>query len=204
MRRRRTVWCRKALGAWGAGRLRFWLLCIWNIAIFCTFCPMPDQKPMWTRCLGEFSVMWVTILLISPVKKRIFAQNDQIWPKIGIFGWYGPGHAGFLVPCWWVGWRLWRAGCISQDTYLLYITWSKSKVLRPGLTRRNLILCPRASCCAVAVGLFVHCISKSQSKDYRPRQRRAVSLCDTSALLDEHNLHISRPTARKRGIQTFF
>ena len=27
----------------------------------------------------------------------------------------------FSVPCWWVSWRLWRAGCISQDTYLLYI-----------------------------------------------------------------------------------
>ena len=51
---------------------------------------------MWTRCLGGFSVKWVTILLISPVKKRIFAQNDQIWPKIGIFGWYGPGHAGLF------------------------------------------------------------------------------------------------------------
>ena len=51
---------------------------------------------MWTRCLGEFSVMWVTELMISQVKKRIFAQNDQIWPKIGIFGWYGPGHAGFF------------------------------------------------------------------------------------------------------------
>ena len=25
---------------------------------------MPDQKPMWTRCLGWFSVMWVTKLLI--------------------------------------------------------------------------------------------------------------------------------------------
>merc|ERR1712218_1011 len=25
-----------------------------------------------------------------------------------------------LVPCWGVGWGLWRAGCISQDTYLLY------------------------------------------------------------------------------------
>ena len=24
-----------------------------------------------------------------------------------------------LVPCWWVGWWLWRTGCISQDTYLL-------------------------------------------------------------------------------------
>ena len=27
----------------------------------------------------------------------------------------------YSVPCWWVGWGLWRAGCISQDTYLLYI-----------------------------------------------------------------------------------
>ena len=26
----------------------------------------------------------------------------------------------YSVPCWWVGWWLWRAGCISQDTYLLY------------------------------------------------------------------------------------
>ena len=26
----------------------------------------------------------------------------------------------FSVPCWWVSWWLWRAGCISQDTYLLY------------------------------------------------------------------------------------
>ena len=38
--------------------------------------------------------MWVTELLISQVKKRIFAQNDQIWPKIGIFGHFGPGLAG--------------------------------------------------------------------------------------------------------------
>ena len=27
----------------------------------------------------------------------------------------------YLVPCWWIGWWLWRAGCISQDTYLFYI-----------------------------------------------------------------------------------
>ena len=26
----------------------------------------------------------------------------------------------YSVPCWLVGWWLWRAGCISQDTYLLY------------------------------------------------------------------------------------
>ena len=41
--------------------------------------------------------MWVTKLLISQVKKKDFLpQNDQIWPKIGIFGQFGPGHAGFF------------------------------------------------------------------------------------------------------------
>ena len=41
--------------------------------------------------------MWVTKLLISPVKKRIFLpKNDQIWPKTGIFGQFGPGHAGLF------------------------------------------------------------------------------------------------------------
>ena len=97
--------------------------------------------------------------------------------------------------------------CLSEHYLNLKvsnITWSKSKVLRPGLSHRNLPLCPRISSCALVLGLFVHCRSWSQSKGYRPRQRRAVSLCDTSALLGEHNFHISRPTAIKRGIQTFF
>ena len=41
--------------------------------------------------------MWVTKLLISQVKKKdCLPQNDQIWPKIGIFGQFGPGHAGFF------------------------------------------------------------------------------------------------------------
>ena len=41
--------------------------------------------------------MWVTKLLISQVKKKDFLpQNNQIWPKIGIFGQFGPGHAGFF------------------------------------------------------------------------------------------------------------
>ena len=47
-------------------------------------------------------------------------QNDQIWPKIDIFGQFGPGHAGLFNALFWVGWWLWRAGCISQDNYLLY------------------------------------------------------------------------------------
>ena len=33
-------------------------------------------KPMRARCLSGFSVMWVTKLLISPVKIRIFAQKS--------------------------------------------------------------------------------------------------------------------------------
>ena len=55
--------------------------------------------------------MWVT------KKKELFAQNDQILQFCSL-----PVH---LVPCWRVGWWLWRAGCISQDTYLLYFTKSK-------------------------------------------------------------------------------
>ena len=39
---------------------------------------MPDQKPIWTRCLGGFSVMWVTKLLISPGKIRIFCPFRSI------------------------------------------------------------------------------------------------------------------------------
>ena len=46
-----------------------------NSAIFCTFCPMPNQKTMRSRCLGGFFVMWVTKLLMSPVKKRIFCPK---------------------------------------------------------------------------------------------------------------------------------
>ena len=40
--------------------------------------------------------MWVTKLLISPVKKGFLPKNDPIWPKIGIFGQFGPGHAGLF------------------------------------------------------------------------------------------------------------
>ena len=40
--------------------------------------------------------MWVTKLLISPGKKDVLPQNVQIWPKTGIFGQFGPGHAGFF------------------------------------------------------------------------------------------------------------
>ena len=61
--------------------------------------------------------MWVTKLLIFPVEIRIFCPKTT---KFGIFGQFGPGHAGLFNALLWVGLWLWRAGCISQDTYLLY------------------------------------------------------------------------------------
>ena len=32
----------------------------------------------------------------SSKKKDFLPKNDQIWPKTGIFGQFGPGHAGFF------------------------------------------------------------------------------------------------------------
>ena len=32
----------------------------------------------------------------SSKKKDFLPKNDQIWPKFGIFGRFGPGHAGFF------------------------------------------------------------------------------------------------------------
>ena len=82
---------------------------------------MSNQKPMWTRCLGGFSVMWVTKLLISPVKKGFFAQRRpnlarnwhfySFWARPCRLSWCPVG--GLVGGC--------GAGCISQDTYLLFI-----------------------------------------------------------------------------------
>ena len=83
---------------------------------------------MGTRFPGDFSVTWVSELSLPPVKIGIlaqkrpnFAQNWHFWsfwarpcrllwfPVGGSVGGYG-------------------AGCISQDTYLLYVTYSYPKV----------------------------------------------------------------------------
>ena len=65
--------------------------------------------------------MWVTKLMISPVKKRIFCpKTTKFGPKLAFLVDMGLAMQAYSVPCWWVGWWLWRAGCISQDTYLLY------------------------------------------------------------------------------------
>ena len=65
--------------------------------------------------------MWVTKLLISQVKKRIFCpKTTKFGPKLAFLVDLGQAMQAFLVPCWSVSWWLWRAGCISQDTYILY------------------------------------------------------------------------------------
>ena len=40
--------------------------------------------------------MWVIKLLISPEKKDFLHKKVQIWLENGIFGQFGPGHAGIF------------------------------------------------------------------------------------------------------------
>ena len=53
---------------------------------------------MWTRCLGGFSVMWVTKLLISPVKIRIFCpKKSKFGPKMAFLFFLGQALPAHLV-----------------------------------------------------------------------------------------------------------
>ena len=40
--------------------------------------------------------MWVAKLMISKVKKGFFAQKRPNLAQIGVFGQFGPGHAGLF------------------------------------------------------------------------------------------------------------
>ena len=63
-------------------------------------------------------------LLISRVKIRIFCpKTSKFGPKLAFLVNLGQAMQAYSVPCWWAGWWLWRAGCISQDTYLLYVIY---------------------------------------------------------------------------------
>ena len=65
--------------------------------------------------------MWVTKLLIFQVKKRIFCpKTTKFGPKMAFLVNLGQAMQAYSVPCWWVSWWFWCAGCIFQDTYLLY------------------------------------------------------------------------------------
>ena len=49
----------------------------------------------------------------SSKKKDFLPKNDQIWPKIGNFGQYGPGHGG-LFNALLVGWLV----VVARGLYL--------------------------------------------------------------------------------------
>ena len=59
---------------------------------------MPDQKTMWTRCLGGFSVMWVTKLLIFPVEIKIFCPKmTKFGPKLAFLVKLGQATQAYSV-----------------------------------------------------------------------------------------------------------
>ena len=70
-----------------------------NIAIFAHFVQCPTKNnvnkvPRWVfRYVGNKTFDF------SSKKKDFLPKNDQIWPKIGIFGQFGPGHACRLIWC---------------------------------------------------------------------------------------------------------
>ena len=50
-----------------------------------------NKVPRW-----DFCYMGNKTFDFSSKKKDFLPKNDQTWPKIGIFGRFGPGHAGFF------------------------------------------------------------------------------------------------------------
>ena len=99
---------------------------------------MPDQKTMRTRCLGGFSVMWVTKLLISPVKKGFFAQKPPNLARIWHF-WPLLAHS---VPCWWVGWWLWRGLYLARHRFTLFYWLSFLLISTPEWeSKNNVMMC---------------------------------------------------------------
>ena len=77
---------------------------------------MPDQKTMWTRCQGGFSVMWVPKLLLSLVKIRIFCPKmTKFCLKLAFFGYFWPGLAGSLGALL-VGWLVVVARAVPRKT----------------------------------------------------------------------------------------
>ena len=79
---------------------------------------------MWTRCLGWFSVMWVTKLMISPVKKGFFAQKR---PNLAQ-NWHFCPLLAHLVPCWRVGWWFWRGLYLARHLFTLFNYQFKPKL----------------------------------------------------------------------------
>ena len=99
--------------------------------------------------------MWVTKLLISPVKKRIFCpKTTKFGPILAILVNLGQAMQAYSVPCWWVGWLLWRAGCISQDTYLLYYSYDIEHIETKTVFGLYLINCRSNQACKSAAAVL--------------------------------------------------
>ena len=125
-----VIWVPKTF-TYSHKKLGFWLkngqiwseICIFdhfgpNIAIFCTFCPMPDQKTMRTRCLGGFSGMWVPNLLLPLVKIWNFGpQKAKFGPQYAFSGTYWPCRFIWCP----VGWWLWHGLFLARHLFTLSI-----------------------------------------------------------------------------------
>ena len=92
--------------------------------------------------------MWVTKLWISPVKKKIFCpKTSKFCLNLAFLVNLGQAMQVYSVPCWLIGWWLWRAGCISQDTNLLYayscISFNVIQTLKGPPSHLHICLHPR-------------------------------------------------------------
>ena len=64
----------------------------------------------------------------SSKKKDFLPKNDQIWPKTGIFGQFGPGHAG-LFSALLVGRLVVVARAVSRKTPIYFIKYTENQQL---------------------------------------------------------------------------
>ena len=88
-----------------------------NMGIFGPFVAMLDQITMRLGALVFFSVMWVPQIFRPPQIISKFCPKTAIFaPKYVFLGKYRPCRLIWCPVSWW----LWREGCNSQDTYLLY------------------------------------------------------------------------------------
>ena len=60
-------------------------------------------------------------------------------PKLAFLVILGQALPAHLVPCWWVGWLLCRAGCISQDTYFLYVVAAANIATAKSLKPKDMV-----------------------------------------------------------------
>ena len=87
---------------------------------------------MWTRCLGGFSVMWVTKLLIFPVEIRIFCpKTTKFGPKLAFLINLGQAMQAYSMSCCeLVGGCGARAVSRKTPIYFIEFDWSKSHFLQ--------------------------------------------------------------------------